>query len=266
MNITILGAGKMGSWLARSLAPDHHVTLYDIIPGNADAVAGVHFASSLSDACGATTGLLINAVSLRETIQAFRDAVPHLPSSCILCDMASVKTELPEFYRTAGFRFVSVHPMFGPTFADLSNLRKENAVIISDSDREGKDFFSVLFHRLGLNIFEYSFSEHDMMMAYSLTLPFVSSLVFLSCVSTSAVPGTTFRRHLEVARGLVSEDEYLLAEILFNPHSLPQIEKINNNLNFLWHIIRNRDSEEALKFIAGLREKLGSQTPGALES
>lgn len=148
--------------------------------------------------------------------------------------------------------------MFGPTFASLNDLRKENAVIISDSDSTGRDFFRQLFTTLGVRIFEYSFSEHDVMMAYSLTLPFVSSMVFASCVSTDTVPGTTFKRHLDVARGLLSEDDFLLSEIVFNPHSLAQLEKISGRLNFLWHIIKNRDTGEAQRFFEGLRKNVGS--------
>jgi prephenate dehydrogenase len=105
--------------------------------------------------------------------------------------------------------------------------------------------------------FEYSFEEHDAMMAYSLTLPFVSSMVFASCVNLSAVPGTTFKRHLDVARGLLGEDDYLLSEILFNPNSLPQLEKISGRLNYLWHIIKQKDSGEAARFLDGLRKNVG---------
>jgi prephenate dehydrogenase len=174
--------------------------------------------------------------------------------------VASVKGDLPAFYRDAGFPFVSLHPMFGPTFANFKSLREENSVIISESSVAGKEFFRQLFVRMGVNIFEYSFADHDIMMAYSLTLPFVSSMVFSSCVTTNAVPGTTFRRHLDVARGLLSEDDYLLAEIIFNPHSLAQLEKINNRLNFLWHIIKNRDAGEAQRFFEGLRENIHPRT------
>ncbi|HUN66885.1 MAG TPA: prephenate dehydrogenase/arogenate dehydrogenase family protein [Bacteroidota bacterium] len=256
MNIVLLGTGRMGSWLAHVLAGDHRVTVCDVRRRKAEAIAGVQVADSAEAACTPPPDLLINAVGLRDTLTVYRSVLPHLAPSTMLCDLASVKTDLPEFYRSAGHRFVSVHPMFGPTFADLTDLRNENAVIIADSDDEGKDFFSLLFRRLGAHIFHYSFEEHDRMMAYSLTLPFVSSLVFLSCVNARTVPGTTFRRHLEVARGLLSEDEFLLSEILFNPHSLAQIERINNKLNFLWHIVRNRDSEEARSFINDLRKRL----------
>ncbi len=256
MNICILGAGKMGSWLAKQLSTEHAVSVYDTDSSKTRALAGVRALSQFTEIPSAAPDLLLNCVSLQNTIETFRAVLPLLAKKCLLCDIASVKGSLPAFYREAGFRFVSVHPMFGPTFADFNDLRKENAVIISDSDDEGKQFFRTLFGRFGINVFEYSFSEHDVMMAYSLTLPFVSSMVFASCVSTEAVPGTTFKHHLEVARGLLSEDDFLLSEIIFNPHSLAQLEKISARLNFLWHIVRNRDTGEARRFFEGLRKNV----------
>jgi prephenate dehydrogenase len=246
----------MGSWLANQLSADHIVCVYDTDASKARSLSNVRVLTHLSEIQSCSTQLLMNCVSLQNTVETFRSALPLLPKNCILCDIASVKGALPAFYREAGFRFVSVHPMFGPTFADLNDLRKENAVIISDSDADGKEFFRTFFARFGINMFEYSFSEHDVMMAYSLTLPFVSSMVFASCVSTEAVPGTTFKHHLEVARGLLAEDDFLLSEIIFNPHSLAQLEKISARLNFLWHIIRNRDTGEARRFFEGLRKNV----------
>ena len=81
-------------------------------------------------------------------------------------DIASVKTGLPEFYAKCGHPFVSTHPMFGPTFASLSNLANENAIIISEGDCLGKVVFKDLYNRLGLHIEEYTFEQHDLTIAY----------------------------------------------------------------------------------------------------
>ncbi len=32
-------------------------------------------------------------------------------------------------------------------------------------------------------------------------------------------PGTTFKKHMNIAQGLLSEDDFLLSEILFNPYT-----------------------------------------------
>ena len=106
--------------------------------------------------------------------------------------------------------------MFGPTFASLSNLNTENAIIISEGDHLGKIFFKDLYQTMKLNIFEYTFDEHDETVAYSLSIPFVSTFVFAAVMKHQEAPGTTFKKHMAIAKGLLSEDDYLLQEILFN--------------------------------------------------
>ncbi|MBU0585912.1 prephenate dehydrogenase/arogenate dehydrogenase family protein, partial [Candidatus Micrarchaeota archaeon] len=161
------------------------------------------------------------------------------------------------FYKKIGFRFVSTHPMFGPTFANVENLSNENAVVISESDSKGAEFFKEFFSRFGIKLYDYSFDEHDRMMAYSLSTPFVSTLVFAACMDNKAVPGTTFARHMAIAKGLLSEDDWLLSEILFNPYTIKELEKITSKLEHLKHIIRAKDNDEMRIFLAKLRKNVG---------
>ena len=253
MKIAIIGAGKMGSWFARILSACHEVAVYDIDPVRAGSPEGVRMLSSVEQVGVFTPELLINAVSLQRTIAAFDTAVPYLSPECILCDITSIKGELPGYYQKSHFRFVSLHPMFGPTFANMASISKEAAIIIDESDPEGTRFFQDLFGRLSVQIFRCTFDEHDKMMAYSLTLPFVSSMAFAACVNGNAVPGTTFSKHRSIASGLLSEDNHLLAEILFNPHSIAELEKITARLEHLKHIIKAKDHEELAVFLDRLR-------------
>jgi prephenate dehydrogenase len=148
--------------------------------------------------------------------------------------------------------------MFGPRFADLQQLSDENAVIISESDERGKAFFREFFAAFNLDVFEYSFSRHDQLMGVSLTLPFSASIAFAACAADETVPGTTYAGHKEVARKLFQEDDYLLAEVLFNPTSLKQLERITHALEFLKHVIRAKDYEEAETFFNKLRKNLSA--------
>lgn len=257
MRIAILGVGHMGSWLAEVLSVEHEIAVYDSDESRVRKGYNIRPLTSLGDIREYNPALLINAVSLRHTKAAFEAVLQYLREECVLCDVASVKAGIAAYYTDAGFRFVSVHPMFGPTFTDMRALREENGVIISESCSEGKKFFQYLFARLGLRVFEYSFEEHDRMMAYSLTVPFISSLVFAGCVDAKAVPGTTFKRHMAIARNLLAEDDHLLAEILFNPHSIEQLGRVTSQLDFLKHIIKGRDYETAREFFAKLKQNIG---------
>jgi prephenate dehydrogenase len=141
----------------------------------------------------------------------------------------------------------------------MDSLKEENAVIVKEStDREATAFFRKFFEQRGVKVLDYSFKEHDQMMAYSLTTPFAASLVFAACMEKNVVPGSTFARHRKIARGLLSEDNHLLSEILFNPYSLQQLEKITARLEFLKHVIKGKDYEEAKEFFDKLRKNVGS--------
>lgn len=256
MNICILGAGHMGAWLAENLKQTHDISIFDLRTELCERIQGIIPVTQLDQIEQISPELLINAVSIQNTVAAFESVKSLLSPKCILADVASVKGPIPDYYAQGSFRFVSIHPMFGPTFANVDNLQDENVILIKESHPAGVQFFHELFEPMGLNIHEYSFVEHDQMIAYSLTLPFASTLVFAACMHSAAVPGTTFKKHHNIAKGLLSEDDYLLAEILFNPFSLAQLEKVTGRLEFLKHIIKGRDFEEAKRFIDRLRNNL----------
>lgn len=256
MKILILGAGKMGSFFCDLLSFDHEVAVYDLRPEKLRFTFNAQRFSSLDEIGGFEPQLVINASTVKYTLDAFRQVLPYLPKTCIISDIASVKTGLPEFYASCGHPYVSTHPMFGPTFASLSNLSNENAIIISEGDHLGKVFFRDLYSRLRLNIVEYTFEEHDETIAYSLSIPFAATLAFASVMKHQEAPGTTFKRHMQIAEGLMSEDEYLVSEILFNPHTPSQLEGIVGKLSELLEIVKRRDSQAMSEYLAQAREHI----------
>lgn len=256
MRIVIIGAGRMGSWLVESLCLDYEVAVMDQDKNKLKYFFHSHKFLTCQELAEFKPDMVINAVTLNQTISVFRELEEHLPRQCILADITSVKNGIHEYYLESGRRFVSTHPMFGPTFANIKALSDENAIIIRESDEEGKAFFRRFYSSLDLNIYEYSFSEHDETIAYSLSIPFSSSLVFAACMKKQEAPGTTFRKHLSVARGVLSEDDYLLSEILFNKHTIEQVEKINAKMGYLLNIIKRRDFKELKVFFDDLRKNI----------
>lgn len=256
MKILILGAGKMGSFFCDVLSFKHEVAIYDPDPQRLRFTFNAMRFSSLEEVDEFRPQLVINAATVKYTIEAFKMVLPHIPADCIISDIASVKTGLPEFYAACNHPFVSTHPMFGPTFASLSNLSSENAIIISESDHLGKVFFKDLYNELHLNIFEYTFEEHDETIAFSLSIPFASTLVFASVMRHQDAPGTTFKRHMAIARGLMSEDDFLLQEILFNPHTPEQLNNIQKQLARLQEIVSNRDAGAMKEYLDHVRENI----------
>ncbi len=256
MRILILGAGKMGSFFTDILSFDHELAVYDPDPKRLRFMYNTIRMTNIEEIRDFDPQLVINCATVKYTIEAFEAVLPYLSKNCIISDIASVKTGLESFYRMAGHPFVSSHPMFGPTFANLSDLSTQSAIIISESDHLGKVFFKDLYGSLKLNIFEYTFDAHDETIAYSLSIPFASTLVFASVMKHQEAPGTTFKKHMNIARGLLSEDDFLLTEILFNPHTSGQVEQIRKELAHLLEVIQEKDSESMKEFLTKVRKNI----------
>ena len=207
MRILILGAGKMGSFFTDILSFQHETAVFDVNPHQLRFVYNTYRFTTLEEIKDFEPELVINAVTVKYTLDAFRQVLPVLPKDCIISDIASVKTGLKKFYDESGFRYVSTH-------------------------------------------------EHDETVAYSLSIPFVSTFVFAAVMKHQEAPGTTFKKHMAIAKGLLSEDDYLLQEILFNPRTPSQVENIRLELKNLLEIISNKDAEGMKKYLTKIREKI----------
>ena len=246
----------MGTFFVDLLSFEHETAVYDVQPQRLRFMYNTLRFSSLEEIRDFRPELVINAVTLKYTLNVFRQILPLLPDDCILSDIASVKTGMKEFYEACGRRYVSTHPMFGPTFANLGALSSENAIIISEGDYMGRIFFKDLYQRLGLNICEYTFEQHDETVAYSLSIPFVSTFVFAAVMKHQDAPGTTFKRHMAIARGVLGEDYCLLREILFNPRTSGQVSKIRDELKELLDIIDRKDEDRLNVYLQRIRKNI----------
>lgn len=246
----------MGAFFTDLLSFEHEVAVYDIDAKKLRFMYNTLRFTSVDEIDSFEPELVINAVSLKYTLKVFDEIIPHLPKTCILSDISSVKTGFKDYYESTGMRYVSTHPMFGPTFANLGKLSSENAIIINEGDFMGRCFFKELYNRLELHICEYTFEEHDKTVAYSLSIPFISTFAFAAVMKHQDAPGTTFKRHMKIAQGVLSEDDTLLREILFNPYTKDQVEQIRNEMKEIIDIIDNRDEEHMQAYLTKIRKNI----------
>lgn len=249
----------MGSFFIDLLSFDHEVAVMERDPKRMRFTYNCQRFTTMEEVKAFEPEMVINAVTVKFTQAAFDEVMPYLPKDCIISDISSVKTGLKDYYEKSGHRYVSTHPMFGPTFANLNQLSEENAIIINEGDYMGRIFFKDLYQRLGLHIYEYSFDEHDRTVAYSLSIPFVSTFVFAAVMKHQDAPGTTFKRHMKIAKGVLSEDDYLLQEILFNPYTHDQVSEICSELKELLEIIDNKDSAKMKAYLTKIRSHVADE-------
>jgi len=252
MKTLIVGAGKMGSWLAEVLNERHEVALLDNKPG-LQLPSGCKQLEKIHEISSYNPDMLVNAVPLDKTINVFGDLLEYLHPQTLIADMASVKNGLAQFYKTCGFRFVSTHPMFGPTFANMKDLSQEHAIIIEESDPLGKTFFNHLFADLGLQVYLMNFQQHDENMAASLSKPFLLTLLFGSNLDQNVHPGTTYAKHHHIAKGLLSEDDSLLCEVLMNQATLQMMDQLQDKMQQMKHAIIQGDKQGLVRFIQDIR-------------
>lgn len=246
----------MGSFFIDLLSFDHEVAAFEKDPKKLRFTYNCRRFTTLGEILDFQPDLLINAVTVKYTIPAFEEVMPFLPKNCVISDISSVKTGLREWYAQSGHPYVSTHPMFGPTFANLNQLSEENAIIIKEGDEQGKAFFRRLYSSLGLSIYDYTFEEHDRTVAYSLSIPFVSTFVFAAVMKHQDAPGTTFKRHMRIAKGVLSEDDYLLQEVLFNPYTHDQVAQIRDELKQLLDIIDRKDAVGMKAYLEKIRRNV----------
>ena len=127
----------MGSFFVDLLSFDHETAVYDIDAKRLRFMYNTQRFTSMDEIDAFRPELVINAVTLKYTLDVFRQVIPHLPQDCILSDISSVKTGFKEFYEGAGMRYVSTHPMFGPTFANLGSLNHENLHLCCGDEASG---------------------------------------------------------------------------------------------------------------------------------
>ena len=92
MKILVLGAGRMGSFFVDLLSFHHEVAVFET---DAQKLRFVYHALRFNDRNEIrdfAPELLINAVPLKHTLEAFRQVEDFLPKDCIISDIASVKT------------------------------------------------------------------------------------------------------------------------------------------------------------------------------
>ena len=132
-------------------------------------------------------------------------------------------------------------------------LRHISLITVQNIILYGSHLFPVTILTKTQYSFRHTFDEHDQTVAYSLSIPFVSTFAFAAVMKHQDAPGTTFKRHMQIAKGVLNEDDYLLQEILFNPYTSGQVAQIREELAELIDIIDHKDAKRMKLFLTKIR-------------
>lgn len=217
-NIAIVGGcGKMGIWLADFFCSyGHSITICDISkPKNCkySYEANIEKATKRKDFVFLTT-------SITEA-PAVLDTLIDLNTEAVLVDICSLKEGLIPYFMKAvdrGQKTASIHPMFGP---DVKTLVGRNMVFCEGPLLTNTTDVISLFENSTANIIKIPFDDHDRLMQYVLGTAHLLNLSFAAFLADSGisldqlleVAGTTFKRQIEVTKGVVCENQGLYYDI-----------------------------------------------------
>ncbi len=171
----------------------------------------------------AKANLVIVAVPIRLTAMIIQQ-LSHLPESCILADVTSIKTSpLYEMLKVHQGPVVGLHPMFGP---DVTGLVKQTIITCEGRYPEQYHWLLEQFRVWGAKMFPVTALEHDQAMSMVQVMRHFSTIAYGYHLMTEGADLTQlvemsspiYRLELMMVGRLFAQDPVLYTDIIFANH------------------------------------------------
>jgi chorismate mutase / prephenate dehydrogenase len=165
--------------------------------------------------------LAVLAVPIDATAEAAGRLGPHLPPTCVLADITSVKAgPLRAMLEAHPGPVLGLHPMFGPTTATMD---KQIVVVTPGRDEEAGRWVLEQLAAWGAVLVRATAEEHDEVMAVVQALRHFATFAFGQFLCRQGVPlartldfsSPIYRLELGMVGRLFAQDPELYAEIVF---------------------------------------------------
>lgn len=253
--LVIGGAGLMGQWLARFFdSQGFQVRIADPAWAPMDAQSSFDAVADWRDAeLGADVIAICTPIEItRRILVELSDRAQERPVPGLVFDIASVKAPLIEALHQAaqaGLKICSIHPMFGP---DTMLLAERHVLFMDAGHADALLEARALFEDTMAERVDLSLDRHDRLMALVLGLSHALNIVFADALAQSglaaeqlaAISSTTFKRQLDVASAVVSENDRLYFEIQqLNPHELSVLDGLLDSVRRLRVSVSEQDQQ-----------------------
>jgi prephenate dehydrogenase len=197
--VGVVGVGAFGEFILPHLAAYFDVRIYDAYR-DLSPVENLYNVCRMDIEGLKECDVIIFAVPVQTLSGALKEALPHLPEKCIVCDVSSVKVKpakamteiLPE-----GIDIVGTHPLFGPQ-SGSKGVHGLNVAVCPIRGNRHRMVEHFLRKVLKLNVHVTTPDEHDRQMA---------------CVQgITHLMGNALRRISRVEAGMTTRSYELLME------------------------------------------------------
>ncbi len=260
-NLTIIGgSGGMGIVFSRYFkSHGFEVTINARDRAKLKHVAeklGINFEISLEKSVKSADIVMIS-VPITSTGEVIKKVTPHLKKDALICDIASLKSDISQIYKEELIKYpincLSLHPMFGPGIKNMQNY-----ILLLLKIDGTKNYNSLvnellkLFKSDGLVIIETTPDMHDRKIALTLGLPHMLNILFLNLLKRSNEPlneltqftGTTFLLQKVFAESIIQREMEMFGEIqMENPEFHKVLVNLEKIIGEFRTIIENKDKK-----------------------
>ncbi len=248
----------MGRYFVRRFLEDGHTVVGHDLAKHKQPPKGLAVAPSNAEAVRGADVVLLS-VPVEETPEVGREAASRMRQGSVIIEIASVKTPvrggLMRAIKGKRVELLSVHPMFGPR----STATHPTMLVLGGSASRARA--KVIFP--WAELIPVSEGDHDIMMAYALSLVHAVNIAFASAVSKRVgvalfrkVSSPLGRAQLTLAQAVLSQDPALYSLIQTeNPHSPDAISTIIAELRGLQRLVEGKSRKEFERRFAGIAGK-----------
>jgi chorismate mutase / prephenate dehydrogenase len=210
------------------------------------------------DSLAADIDLCLLAVPIDVTPAVALQIGPHLPATCVLADVCSLKRKpLQSMLKGHAGPVVGLHPLFGP-----ATLTMDKQIVVFSPGRQGEQYQWLLDQLTlwGNVLVETASAEHDELMGVVQALRHFATFAFGQFLHDRGVPilrtldlsSPIYRLELAMVGRLFAQDPSLYAEIVFaTPERLTLLKDYIQSLQQNLALVERGDKAE---FIARFRQ------------
>ncbi|MCL1965727.1 MAG: prephenate dehydrogenase/arogenate dehydrogenase family protein [Candidatus Bathyarchaeota archaeon] len=268
MRIAILGAGKMGIWLAK-FCKNKNITV--ILAGRSTEKLAklknelqIETTTDFQEAVK-NTDIVLVCTSISSFEDIIKKIAPATQDKQVIMDICSIKEHpvniMHQYIKNA--TILGTHPVFGPG----SNGINHKACVLTPTNSQEENIaeqYRQWLEKEGANVFIMTPQKHDELMSIILGLPHFIGLITCETLlaqenftKSKKLAGTTYRMLFTLAEATAQETPDLYANVQTKLSTLGNMEeKFIQNAQTLLDLIKNKDNTEIMARIERLRTKL----------
>ena len=229
MKIGIIGFGRLGKLIAKNLAQDFDLLIYDKVDYAGEITKIGATSADLKKICSECK-IIIPFVPISSFESLIKEIAPDILPDTLIIDVCSVKIhpiEVMKKYLSEDIQILGTHPMFGPDSAKTTLMGSKIVLCKERISEENYQNIKQYLEKFGLKVIEATADRHDEDISSSLLLTHFLGRTLMDFKASDLEIDTAGYRRLMKILSTVENDTWQLFEDMnhYNPHARKTIER-----------------------------------------